>query len=66
MFIIVDFPEPETPMTAMNSPCSIVNEMPQRMHFDVAHLVYFVNVIEIDDRLAQGARAPSPRIHPGG
>jgi hypothetical protein len=29
MFIVVDFPEPEAPMIATNSPCLIVRETPR-------------------------------------
>ena len=51
MFISVDLPEPELPMTATNSPASMASvDAAQRVHLDVAHLVDLVDVVERDQR----------------
>src|SRR6516164_1204543 len=40
MFIIVDFPEPEAPITATNSPLRIVTLMPRRAATSISPILY--------------------------
>ena len=63
MFIVVDFPEPDAPMIATNSPSRIVSETPRkRVNFNIAHRVGLVNVIQLDHRTRFGQPASPTRL----